>query len=172
MKRLLIALALVAAVALVAAPLAVAHGHGQATAKGHGKSQVAHGHGRATAKGHAKFQSEATVVSADTMVTPNTLTVTILNGSKTIKSERGQQITVTVAQNAKLIDDTSSQPLTVGSLVAGEQVHLAGTVDTTQNPAVFTVTRIILQQLPVVPSSSSSPSVSPTSEPSDSPATT
>ena len=147
MRRWLIALAAVAVVSLACAPLALAAGH---TNKGH-------------MKGHAKFQCEATIAApADlsgltaTPPTPALLSVTVKSGSKTIKMFRRQSTPVTfqVAASAKLIDATvdPAVPLDLSTLLAGDKVHLSGTIDRGATPSdpttwTLTVTRLILQDV-------------------------
>ena len=150
MRKWLIALVAVAALSLACVPLALAAGHAN---KGH-------------MKGHNKFQCQATVaapadLSGLTAVppTPALLSVTVKSGSKTIKVFRGQStpLTVQVAANARLIDATvdPAVPLDLSTLVAGDKVHLGGTIDRGATPSdpttwTLTVTKVILQDVPAV----------------------
>jgi hypothetical protein len=134
-KRWLIVIAALAALSLVAAPLALAGGHS--------KPQP----GKAKAKGKAKFQCQATVVSVD--VTKGILTVKVKSGSKTIKAFRGKDGTqVTVDPKAKLIDNTGDEsvPLTLDKLAKDAKVHLGGIIDrSSPDGPKFTATKVILQ---------------------------
>jgi hypothetical protein len=144
MKKWLIVLTALAALALLAAPLTLAAGHGDPKT---GK-----------AKGKAKFQCQARVVSVDAAT--GVIVVTVKNGSKTMKAYRGKQITLQVDPKAKLVNATvdPSVPLTLDQLVPDAKVHLGGTIDRSQpDTPVFTSTKIILQKLPVAPATPSPP---------------
>jgi len=149
MKKWLVVLAALAALSLLAAPLTLAAGHGNPHA---GK-----------AKGKAKFQCQAKVVSVDAAT--GVLVITVKSGSKSIKAYRGQQITVQVDPQAKLINATvdPSVPLTLDQLVPDATVHVGGTIARSQSEAdalVFTATKVILQRLPAA---TLTPDPSPTS---------
>jgi hypothetical protein len=134
MKKWLIVLSALVALSLLAAPLTLATGHGDAKA---GK-----------AKGKAKFQCQAKVVSVDPAT--GALVVAVKCGSKTIKAYRGKQITLRVDPKAKLVNATvdPSVPLALDQLTPGARVHLGGTIDRSQPDPVFTATKVVLQRLP------------------------
>jgi hypothetical protein len=151
MRKWLIALAAIAALSLACVPLALAAGHPN---KGH-------------MKGHAKFQCQATIaapadlsgLTATPTPTPALLSVNVKSGSKTIKVFRGQKtpLIVQVAANARLIDATvdPAVPLDLSTLIAGDKVHLGGTIDRGATPTdpttwTITVTKLILQHVPAV----------------------
>jgi hypothetical protein len=144
MKKWLIVLTALAALSLLAAPLALAAGHGNPHA----------------GKGKAKFQCQAKFVSFD--VATGALVVTVKSGSKTLRAY-GEQITVQVDPKAKLINASvdPAVPLTLDQLVPDATVHLGGTIVLSQSAVdtpVFTATKVILQKLPAAtPTSSSSP---------------
>ena len=143
MRKWLIALTALAVVSLACVPLALAAGHA-GTSKGH-------------TKGHVKFQCEA-VLAPDYAYAPGApLMVVVKSGSKTIKAWRHDEITVQVAATAKLINATvdPAVPLDLSTLVAGDKVHLGGTIDRvdpkTPSTWTFIATKVILQKVPVTP---------------------
>jgi len=135
MKRWLIALAVLGALALVCVPLALAGGDGKPQTKPHPDK-----------KAHVKFQCQATVIAS----AQRSLEATVTSGSTTIKSYRGKKITLQVDPKAKLIDATvdPSVPLALDQLVTGAKVHLGGSIDKKTDPDTFTATKVILQKLP------------------------
>jgi len=144
MKKWLIVLTALAALALLAAPLTLAAGHGDPKT---GK-----------AKGKAKFQCQAKVVSVDAAT--GVIVVSVKNGSKAMKAYRGKQITLQIDPKAKLVNATvdPSVPLTLDELVPDAKVGIGGTIDRSQPDApVFTATRIVLKRLPAPPATPSPP---------------
>lgn len=144
MKKWLIMLTSLAALALLAAPFTLAAGHGDPKA---GKTKV-----------KVKFHCQAKVVSLDAAT--GELVVTVKSGSKAMKTCRGRQITLRIDPEARLVDATvdPSAPLTLDQLVRDARVRLGGAIDRSKPDAlVFTAIRIILQRLPATPASPSPP---------------
>lgn len=156
MKRTLALLAALAVV-LVLVPLALAgNGHGNSHGWAHGKS---------------KFQLNGRLVSVDPGT--GTLVVLVRTGSKTVKSFRGQELSLVVAPDARIVDGSAEEDatITLADIVPDCRVHVGGRIDLTDpaNP-VFVAGKIIVQRWPAVaPEPTPEPTPTDTGEPTPEP---
>lgn len=108
------------------------------------------GHHRRVARGHNKFQLEGVVknvVVAPDAQTAGTLTVTVKSGTRTIKQFRTKDLTMTVASDARIVQDMadgSRVAITLDKVVVGVRVHVGGKIDRTDPANLVYVARKVI----------------------------
>jgi hypothetical protein len=156
-----IVLAVVAAVVLVAAPLALAsHGHGQKP-----------GHGRAHGKSKFQLVGKITAIDADA----GTLTVHVKSGTKTIRPYRHTDLVLTLTDTAvvRLVTDDEASVVTLAELSVGAKVKVGGLIDRSGDAPVFFAKRVLAHQAPAAaPTPEPTPEPTPSDQPTPEPSTT
>lgn len=154
MKRKSFVLAIVAAIALVVVPLALAAGSNGGTAV------------KPPAKGKP-FLAKGTVVSVD--ATAGTLVVTVARGSHNMKSLFGTDVTFTLVTGSHIFARTVGRHgkvhfknTTLDNVTPGSKANINGRLGLDPNAPVFFARHIVVKLAPApIPTDTASPSAAP-----------